>query len=107
MKLSVRILGIQYEINLLDKNDFNKVLNDHNLNKNSAAGISFTSTKEIFLSNEFDTYTINQTLSHELWHCFFHEAGLEKYECDETLIAALSKLSHNHNDIYKKIKKEK
>lgn len=98
----INILGVMYTIKIVDHEYLANKLDNYDASKDKLFGVCSINTKRIYIIRG-DIYTMNHTLSHELWHAFLHEAGLEKYEGDETLVSALSKLTHRHIIEYEKV----
>ena len=100
--MKVNILGTPYNVIFDDKTDTDKY------------GICERYSKEIFIYRKSfigeDTCkcvekTMDKTVRHELFHAIFHEAGLDEYCEDETLVDCLAILYPKIQQIIESVNK--
>lgn len=69
---SVKIKDVIYEIYYVDRDNPELWLNGR-----LSLGVSDHKHKNIFIDKDLDEYDQEVTLAHELFHCLFHESGIE------------------------------
>lgn len=69
---SAKIKDVIYKIYYVDKENPELWLNGQ-----LSLGVSDHKNKNIFIDKDLDKYDQDITLAHELFHCLFHESGIE------------------------------